>query len=55
MTETPSGDSADGAGGGGCITFVMAVVVLWAFLFGVTYGGKHYSLSLSCSEGVLIR
>lgn len=36
----------------GCIGCVLTVIVLWALLFGVTYGGKHYGLSCSCANGV---
>lgn len=36
----------------GCIGCVLTVIVLWALLFGVTYGGKHYGLSCSCAKGV---
>ncbi len=45
----------DSGSGWGCLTTVAAVLVVWAFLFGVTWNGKHYGLSLSCSEGVVIR
>ena len=38
----------------GCVGFIVTVVVLWAFLFGVTYGGKHHGLSCSCSKGVVV-
>lgn len=46
------GGSVNGCAG--CLVFVLALVVLWAFLFGVTYGGKHYGLALSCERGVVI-
>lgn len=36
----------------GCVGCVVTVIVLWALLFGVTYGGKHYGLSCSCANGV---
>lgn len=41
--------------GPGCFTFVLGVIALWALLFGVTVGGKHYGLrSCSCDRGVEI-
>lgn len=30
---------------GGCIGTVLLVVAVWALIFGVTVGGKHYGVS----------
>ena len=30
---------------GGCITTIIALIILWALLFGVNYNGKHYGIS----------
>lgn len=39
----------------GCLTVVVAVIALWALIFGITYGGVHYGLSsCSCDHGVVI-
>lgn len=39
-------------GGLGCIGTVLTVIVLWALLFGVTIGGRHYGISCSATRGV---
>jgi len=36
----------------GCIGTVVAIIVLWALIFGVTIGGQHYGLNCSCNDGV---
>lgn len=36
----------------GCITIIIYVTILWALVFGVTYGGKHYGIACSCERGV---
>ena len=38
----------------GCIGFIATVLVLWAFIFGVTVSGRHYDLSCSCDRGVVV-
>lgn len=37
--------------GPGCFGLVIAIIMLWALLFGVNYDGKHYGLSCG-SKGV---
>ncbi len=47
--------SAEGSEKGctlGCFPFVLSCLVLWALIFGVTVGDKHYDLSCSCNHGV---
>jgi hypothetical protein len=46
--------SSSGGGGCGCASFIIGIIVVWAFLFGVTYGGKHYGVQLSCDHGVVV-
>lgn len=41
MSEAKSGGCL------GCIGIILAILIMWALLFGVTVGGKHYGLS-SC-------
>ena len=47
----------DSGGCTGCLTTIGVVVLLWALVFGVTIGGKHYGFSgcssCSCNEGVV--
>jgi hypothetical protein len=47
--------SGNGGGCLGCMGFIICVVIIWALIFGVTIGGKHYGIS-SCSteKGVQI-
>lgn len=37
------------ASGGGCVSTIIGILVIWALLFGVTIDGKHYGLS-GCSQ-----
>jgi len=39
---------------GGCLPIVLTVLLLWALLFGVTYGGKHHGVGCSCERGVTV-
>jgi hypothetical protein len=39
-------------GGCGCVSLILTCVVVWAVIFGVTIGGKHYGMSCSCKRGV---
>lgn len=41
-------------GCGGCTSFIIGGLVIWAFIFGVTYDGKHHDVSCSCNRGVVI-
>lgn len=47
-------DNNNGCGyiGIGCLGPVLFIIVLWMLLFGVTFGGVHYYLGLSCARGV---
>ena len=42
---------------GGCCGVIaataVAIIILWALAFGVSYGGRHYSLSCTC-DGVRV-
>ena len=40
--------------GCGCVTTILAITFIWAVLFGVTVGGKHYGMSCTNEEGVRI-
>ena len=37
--------SNEHSGCGGLVTIILAVLFIWALLFGVTIDGKHYGLS----------
>ena len=43
-------------GGGcfGCLGIIAFFIVMWALIFGVTLGGRHYGLSCSMEHGVTI-
>jgi hypothetical protein len=49
-------DSNNNGGGSpfGCLGCIVTILVMWALLFGVTVGGKHYGVGCSCSEGVRV-
>lgn len=48
-----SKSSGSGGGGGcGCLDFVVTVLVLWALIFGVTVGGKHYGIKGCDTDGL---
>ena len=38
----------------GCLVTILAIIGLWAVIFGVTIDGKHYGLSCDCHKGVVI-
>jgi hypothetical protein len=40
--------------GGSCLGCIVTIIFLWALIFGVTWGGKHYGLSCSSDEGVKV-
>ena len=48
-TSKPSSDNSSSGGCCGCITFPIFCLILWALIFGVTVGGKHYGVS-GCSR-----
>ena len=37
----------------GCLSTILVIIALWALLFGVTIGDKHYGISCTCNRGVL--
>lgn len=42
-------------GGGGCLRVILGLLFIWALVFGVSVGGKHYGLkNCSCDKGVEI-
>lgn len=41
-------------GGCGCLTIIFSLIIIWALVFGVTIGGKHYELSCTFEKGVVI-
>lgn len=55
MTSYASSSSSSSSGGCGCLSFIVFCLVVWALLFGVSYGGKHYGLSCSADKGVEIK
>ncbi len=40
---------------GGCLVWILCVVLLWAVCFGVTIDGRHYGIDLSCEKGVEVQ
>lgn len=36
----------------GCARTIVGLLIIWAFLFGVSYGGNHYQVGCSCDHGV---
>jgi hypothetical protein len=50
MSDSDSG----GGGGGSCLGCILTIFVLWALLFGVSWGGSHYNVGCSCDRGVAI-
>jgi hypothetical protein len=45
-------DSGGGASCSGCLAVILFIILIWALVFGVTIGGKHYGISCSCAKGV---
>ena len=43
------------SGGPGCVVWCAAALILWAFLFGVTWNGKHHQIGCSCERGIEVR
>ena len=56
MTEVLMSDETTTVGCGlpGCVMVIVALIILWAILFGVTVGGQHYGLDCSCDQGVQV-
>ncbi len=39
----------------GCVGFILTCMVLWALIFGITYGGKHHGVTCgNGSQGVVV-
>lgn len=38
--------------GCGCLGLVILCLTLWALLFGVTWGGKHYGVGCTRAKGI---
>ena len=43
------------SGQGGCIPFVIGIIVLWALVFGVTWNGVHHGISCDSNKGVEVK
>jgi hypothetical protein len=39
----------------GCLGFIVACIIFWALLFGVTWNGKHHGISCTSDKGVVIK
>jgi len=37
---------------GGCLRIIVAIILIWALLFGVTWNGKHHGIHCSREKGV---
>lgn len=44
-----------GDGDTGCLGCVLSVLLVWALVFGVTVGGRHYGVFCSPDKGVEIK
>ena len=40
--------------GCGCLSPILGFLLIWALLFGVTVGGRHYFIDCSCAHGVSV-
>lgn len=43
------------AGGCGCLSITVFGLLIWALVFGVTWGGVHHTIECSCSRGVEVQ
>lgn len=41
-------------GGLGCGGMIITGLIIWAFIFGWTWDGKHYDVTCSCERGVVV-
>jgi hypothetical protein len=39
----------------GCLGTIIILILIWALIFGVTIGGRHYGISSCDGEGVHIQ
>lgn len=39
---------------GGCLSTIVAIIFIWALIFGVTIGGKHHGISCTRDRGVVV-
>lgn len=46
--------SKNKSGGCGCLGLIVFCLLIWALVFGVTVGGRHYGISCSMDRGVVI-
>lgn len=53
--DTRSDGEGCSCGCTGCLGFILFGFTVWALLFGVTVGGRHYGVSCSTERGVEIR
>ena len=44
-SDSGRGNVKISCGGAGCFTSILIIVALWALIFGVTIGGKHYGVT----------
>lgn len=42
--QTTNSNNSDSGGGCGCFIIPLVFIALWALIFGVTVGGKHYGV-----------
>lgn len=38
----------------GCLSLILFAFLLWALVYGVTIGGRHYSVSCTTEHGVAL-
>ena len=53
-SDKPNSNVGSGTDALGCAGVVLRIAFLWALIFGVTVGGKHYGASCSCDRGVAV-
>lgn len=54
MSDDHEGGCGCGCGCSSIVGAVLFVILLWAIVFGVTLGSRHYVLDLSLEEGVVL-
>lgn len=46
--------SKQSSGGLGCGGVILSCLIIWGFIFGVTWKGHHYDIECSCNRGVMV-
>jgi hypothetical protein len=46
---------SDSSNGPGCAGVVVGALIVWGFVFGVTWNGHHYNVNCTCDRGVVVQ